>query len=544
MPRRHDDGPSRVGTDDGDSPESLAEFQRRGPSAGPVVFRQGPGDPDGVAARRGRGPGARHGEVPGAGAAAGLEAPGLVHLPVFQPAGRAVQAPLGHAAPGRLAEPAPGAAGVPAAAGRRGPAPAGAGTARPRAIRDDSGAGQPPYPFEPELGIIGLGPPRPSGRPAAGRPRGAPGRGPRTAACAASRWASRGPGASAGHSPRDRRAKLKSTGPARPGRPGCRRRRGAGRAKAVNRNGKRLLVYVLDVAATLAQNQVVIDLARRQRKTTGEWGPLRPWYYAPRAAHVKYDPEDRLILALLDEAQGNPLNPAGGPSSHAGAAGHGHGPGPGALPGSAAIGRPSRATAPSAASVDRRRPISRRRRGRRPSGRCGARGGSCCARTRRGWSSGWRGPAGSGCGAPRARTIRRRSAGTTASPGGSPWTSAPRPAASAGAGAARSAAATHRMDLSEPLVLLPGPVDPGRRQGRPVRRPGRHAVDPPAPLREGDHLRRAAAGPDARPHPGRDAGAAAGAGRVAQPRGDRRQAAALPDPAHARGRTGASAPTS
>ena len=79
---------------------------------------------------------------------------------------------------------------------------------------------------------------------------------------------------------------------------------GAARTKAVNRNAKRLLVYVLDVAATLAQNQVVIDLARRQRKTTGEWGPLRPWYYAPHAAHVKYDPEDRLILALLDEAQG------------------------------------------------------------------------------------------------------------------------------------------------------------------------------------------------------------------------------------------------
>ena len=76
------------------------------------------------------------------------------------------------------------------------------------------------------------------------------------------------------------------------------------RTKAVNRNAKRLLVYILDVSATLAQNQVVIDLARRQRKTTGEWGPLRPWYYAPHAAHVKYDPEDRLILALLDEAQG------------------------------------------------------------------------------------------------------------------------------------------------------------------------------------------------------------------------------------------------
>ena len=79
---------------------------------------------------------------------------------------------------------------------------------------------------------------------------------------------------------------------------------GSARTRAVNRNGKRLLVYVLDVSATLAQNQVVIDLARRQRKTTGEWGPLRPWYYAPHAAHVKYEPEDRLLLALLDEAQG------------------------------------------------------------------------------------------------------------------------------------------------------------------------------------------------------------------------------------------------
>ena len=72
----------------------------------------------------------------------------------------------------------------------------------------------------------------------------------------------------------------------------------------INRNAKRLLAYVLDVSATLAQNQVVIDLARRQRKTTGDWGPLRPWYYAPHATHVKYDPEDRLILALLDESQG------------------------------------------------------------------------------------------------------------------------------------------------------------------------------------------------------------------------------------------------
>ena len=86
-------------------------------------------------------------------------------------------------------------------------------------------------------------------------------------------WSQRGP------SPRDRRAKLKSAGPgAGLGAGRVPASAGAGRAaKAVNRNGKRLLVYVLDVAATLAQNQVVIDLARRQRKTTGEWGPLRPW---------------------------------------------------------------------------------------------------------------------------------------------------------------------------------------------------------------------------------------------------------------------------
>lgn len=77
---------------------------------------------------------------------------------------------------------------------------------------------------------------------------------------------------------------------------------GSVQPKVVNRNPKRLLVYVLDVASTQAHNQIVIDLARRQRKPTGEWGPLRPWWYAPRAAHVKYDPEDRLLLALLDEA--------------------------------------------------------------------------------------------------------------------------------------------------------------------------------------------------------------------------------------------------
>ncbi len=50
---------------------------------------------------------------------------------------------------------------------------------------------------------------------------------------------------------------------------------------------------------------------------------------------MKYDPEDRLILALLDEAQGNPLS-AGSGSSSSGGAGHGrdhgHGHGHGAAP--------------------------------------------------------------------------------------------------------------------------------------------------------------------------------------------------------------------
>ena len=78
------------------------------------------------------------------------------------------------------------------------------------------------------------------------------------------------------------------------------------RAQAVNRSVKRLLVYVLDVPSTLSQNQVVIDLARRQRRPTGEWGPLKPWWHAPASPQAKYDPEDRDLLALLEAAAGPP----------------------------------------------------------------------------------------------------------------------------------------------------------------------------------------------------------------------------------------------
>jgi superfamily II DNA or RNA helicase len=156
-----------------------------------------------------------------------------------------------------------------------------------------------PQPRDSELGLMGLGPSRPVGPGGrVSKPRG------KVRAVSGDLTGEHGSWAQRGPASRDRRggtagrSKTKATHGTGPS---------PARAKAVNRNAKRLLVYVLDVSATVAQNQVVIDLARRQRKTTGEWGPLRPWYYAPHAAHVKYDPEDRLILALLDEAQGATL---------------------------------------------------------------------------------------------------------------------------------------------------------------------------------------------------------------------------------------------
>ena len=78
---------------------------------------------------------------------------------------------------------------------------------------------------------------------------------------------------------------------------------GKTRAKAVNRGTKRLLVYVLDVPATLSQNQVVIDLYRRQRRPGGDWGPLKPWWHSPGSLQARYDPDDRELLSLLEEAQ-------------------------------------------------------------------------------------------------------------------------------------------------------------------------------------------------------------------------------------------------
>ncbi|MEA2632566.1 MAG: hypothetical protein QOE66_2785, partial [Chloroflexota bacterium] len=89
------------------------------------------------------------------------------------------------------------------------------------------------------------------------------------------------------------------------------------RAKPVNRNSKRLLVYILDVPSTLSQNQVVIDLARRQRRPGGDWGPLKPWWHAPASPQAKYDPEDQDILTLLEEAHVPPAAAVNGAASSA-----------------------------------------------------------------------------------------------------------------------------------------------------------------------------------------------------------------------------------
>jgi superfamily II DNA or RNA helicase len=90
------------------------------------------------------------------------------------------------------------------------------------------------------------------------------------------------------------------------------------------------IIYVLDVPATLNQNQVVIDVTRRQRRPSGEWGPLRPFWPSSAFGPVRLDPEDRLLMALLDDARVTPsANANGAPASHA----------PLSLPSAASAGR-------------------------------------------------------------------------------------------------------------------------------------------------------------------------------------------------------------
>ena len=239
--------------------------------------------------------------------------------------------------------------------------------------------------------------------------------------------AAHGPGPRPAHGPGPSNASHLPHGPAPPrsGRPRPKDRQASGRspvrsqphpgrdpahAKQAARNTKGLLVYILDVPATLNQNQVVIDLARRQRRPAGDWGPLKPWWHAPAALLARYDPEDRDLLALLEEARAIPP--------------------PRPLP---------RRVPPRRWSTSMRTSMARGWSATAAS-RWG-RGGSCSGMTRRPSSSGWRGPAGSGSAGPTARRSRPRSAGTTGRPGGSRSTSAPSWGASAGPGAARSGGA-------------------------------------------------------------------------------------------------------
>ena len=70
---------------------------------------------------------------------------------------------------------------------------------------------------------------------------------------------------------------------------------------------KASLFYVVDAPATLNQNAVVITLARRQRRPGSERAVLRPWW--PGGATTtgwRPEPEDRVLMALLDEAQPAP----------------------------------------------------------------------------------------------------------------------------------------------------------------------------------------------------------------------------------------------
>ena len=69
---------------------------------------------------------------------------------------------------------------------------------------------------------------------------------------------------------------------------------------------KASLFYVIDAPATLNQNAVVVTLARRQRRPGSERAVLRPWWPAATPGGWRPEPEDRVLMALLDESQPAP----------------------------------------------------------------------------------------------------------------------------------------------------------------------------------------------------------------------------------------------
>ena len=91
-------------------------------------------------------------------------------------------------------------------------------------------------------------------------------------------------------------------------------------AALAQQKAKRLLAYILDIPATQAAGHVVVDLARRARRPNGDWGPLKPWWHTPNLPAVRYDPEDRDLLSELVAAQHVGTAP-GKPDGHGEAAG-------------------------------------------------------------------------------------------------------------------------------------------------------------------------------------------------------------------------------
>jgi superfamily II DNA or RNA helicase len=78
-----------------------------------------------------------------------------------------------------------------------------------------------------------------------------------------------------------------------------------GRAATTERGPQRPpLLYVLDAPATLNQNQIVITLARRHKRPGSDRGALKPWWHSRAAvAAGRVSPEDLELLDLLDLAR-------------------------------------------------------------------------------------------------------------------------------------------------------------------------------------------------------------------------------------------------
>ena len=73
--------------------------------------------------------------------------------------------------------------------------------------------------------------------------------------------------------------------------------------KAREAKNRPSMLYVLDAPSTLNQNQVVVTLARRHRRPGTDRSSLKPWWQPPLTGPGKADPEDRDLLLLLNRAQ-------------------------------------------------------------------------------------------------------------------------------------------------------------------------------------------------------------------------------------------------